>query len=96
MSLSNFSRVSVNETPCKTSGNTKYFQQPWWGGGVGQLGVNWPKYVLEMESLYEFDEMIDSSLPPVTYTYMGHTLKNFLKHISPIKKTQRMAFKKNA
>jgi hypothetical protein len=42
---------------------------------------------LEMESLYEFDEMIDSSLPPVTYIWV--TLSNIFLNTFHLKKKHK-------
>ncbi len=62
--------------------------------GGGGNGTNWPSEVVEIATLYEFDEhdrLFTASCDP----HMGRTLRLFFIHFT-IKGTQRMAFKKNA
>jgi hypothetical protein len=61
----------------KTSGNTIF--QSLVGGG-GALWDNWPREVVEMATLSEFDEN-DRFFTTFCDPYMGHTFRLFL-HIS--------------
>jgi hypothetical protein len=64
-------------------------------GEEGRCGTNWPTEIVEKATLYEFEKIIDSSLPPVTHTVYGSHFRLFFTHFS-LKRTQRIAFKKYA
>jgi hypothetical protein len=75
--LSNFSRMSVNETVSQNVWQ-HYFPGPC--GGGGRCGTNWFTELVEIGVLYEFDEnyrFFTISNDP----YMDHTFRLFL-HIS--------------
>jgi hypothetical protein len=75
----------------KTSGDTIF--QSLVGGG-GHCGTNLPTEVVEIATLFEFNEndrFFTTSCDP----YMGHTLRLFFTHFT-LKRTHMMAFKKNA
>jgi hypothetical protein len=50
-------------------------------GEEGCCGTNWPTEIVEKATLYEFEKMIESSLPPVTHIWV--ILSDFFLHISP-------------
>jgi hypothetical protein len=68
-----------------------HFPEPCGGKGGGCCGTNWPREVVEMATLCEFDEIIDSL--PTSVTHLWVTLSDFVTHFT-LKRIQRVALKK--
>jgi hypothetical protein len=73
MSL-NCSSLSVNETAMQNV-RQHHFSEPC-GGRGGGCGTNWPKEVVEMATLCEFDEN-DRFFTTFCDPYMGHNFRHF-------------------